>query len=95
MIVDKYNFIIIIKIVYHNYHYFKVPRSEGVKMIERLSKRYDLSDSATSQILRFLEDEAQTGELSLEDEKYFVNVEIRGPEFDIKLSRSESLIDID
>ncbi len=74
---------------------FKVPRNKGRRVIKRLSTRYELSEKLTSQILRFMDDEAETGELSCEDEKYCVNVKIRETDFDIYLFSSQITVDID
>ena len=54
-------------------------------MIERLSKRYQLSDDVTSQILRAADDKGETGNFCFEDEKYSVEVKIRENDIDICL----------
>ncbi len=64
-------------------------------MIEKLSRRYELSEKVTSEILRIVNDEAQTGLFPFEDEKYSVNLRIRPTEFDIHFCRSVVMVNVD
>ena len=75
----------------------KVHRHKGADVIERLSKRYELSEDVTSQILFVINDSTQTGDFSFghEDEKYFVNLKIRETDFDIHLRSCQIIEEID
>ena len=75
----------------------KVLRSDGADVIERLSKRYGLSEDVQTEILLIIDDPAQTGEFSFggEDEKYSVNVRMRETDFDIHLHSCQIIEDID
>ena len=72
---------------------FKVPRVEGVKMVERFAKRYKFSEDARSQTLRFIENEDLTGEFYFEDKRCAVNIWMRENDFDITISVSEMMMD--
>ena len=54
-------------------------------MIKRLSKRYELSEHVTSQLVHIMNHPTQTGDFNHEDDKYCVNVRIRETDFDIHL----------
>ena len=57
-------------------------------MVERLSKRYGLSESVTSQMLQIHEDHVRCGEHFLKDDVYAVTVVKRETDFDLKLFRA-------
>ena len=74
-----------------------LPKNLEKNVIERLSKRYGLSEDFQSEILPIIDDPAQTGDFSFghEDEKYCINVKMRETDFDIHLHFCQIIEDID
>jgi hypothetical protein len=64
-------------------------------MIERLSKRFGLSEKFQSQILAIIDDPTRTGEFPFgdKDDEYFGNLIIRETDFDIQLHSCNQIIE--